>query len=141
MKAKESETFDLEGFLVTVPGPTKAKEYQRGQVIYLQGDPGDSLFYLQKGKVELVVASPKVAETVVAILTSGDFFGEACLAGHDVRMTAAFAVTACSLIKLEKNTMLSLLSTQPEFSEYFVSYLLSKGGRIQKYSPLRLRLW
>lgn len=50
-------------------------------MIFSQGDTGDAVFYVQKGKVKVTVVSEQGKEAVVAILGTDDFFGEGCLAG------------------------------------------------------------
>jgi CRP/FNR family cyclic AMP-dependent transcriptional regulator len=68
----------------------------------------------------------------VAILGSGDFFGEGCLAGQPLRMASAAAMSECSIMRLEKSGVIDVLHTEPAFSELFVRYLLSRNIRIEE---------
>ena len=51
-------------------------------MVFLQASPADAVFYIQKGRIKIVVASKQGKEAVVAILGPGEFFGEGCLIGQ-----------------------------------------------------------
>ena len=99
--------------------------------IFRQGQPADSLFYLKRGKVKLTVISPQGKEAIVAVLGSGDFFGEGCLAGQPLRMATAVAMTDCILNKIEKPVMVRMLHERHEISELFIKHLLSRSIRYE----------
>ena len=60
----------------------------QGQVIYAQGDSGDAVFYIQKGRVKLTVVSKFGKQAVIGILGAGSFLGEGCLKGQPHAATA-----------------------------------------------------
>lgn len=120
-----------ESFFAELTHGKKEIEYGSDRRIYWQGDSADSVFFLQQGKVKLSVTSQQGKEAIVALLESGDFFGEGCLAGQLVRMATATPVTDCSLIRVEKPTMVQLLHERHELSELFVSHLLSRNIRYE----------
>jgi CRP/FNR family transcriptional regulator, cyclic AMP receptor protein len=95
--------------------------------IYRQGQPADSIFYLRKGKVKLLVTSQEGKEAIVAILSAGEFFGEGCLAGQTMRMSTAVAMTNCTLDKIDKPLMVLKLHEQHEISELFIKHLMSRN--------------
>ncbi len=130
-KGKSKPAFDLKTFLSKANGGRTIADYEENRVIFAQGDPADAVFHVLKGKVKLVVLSRQGKEAVVAILGAGDFLGEACLAGQAIRMGTAIAMTACSIMKLEKSEVIRTLHDQPTFSEAFVTYLLSRNIRIE----------
>ena len=99
--------------------------------VFQQGQPADSLFYIRRGKVKLTVTSQQGNEAIVAIMDAGEFFGEGCLAGQPSRMTAAVAMTACTLDRIEKSLMVRMLHEQQDILELFTAHLLS---RIARYS-------
>jgi len=101
-------------------------------VMFSQGDACDSVFYIQQGRVKLTVVSPQGKEAVIGILGPTDFFGEGCLTGQPVRTSTASAITECSIMRVQQATMIRLLHEQPDFSEIFVSYLLSRNLRIEE---------
>jgi CRP-like cAMP-binding protein len=107
-------------------------EYSKGHMIFAQSDPADSIFYIQKGKIKLTVVSNAGKEAIIAILDTGDFLGEGCLADQPLRMATATTISDCSIVRLEKAAMIRALHDEPTFSEMFVSYLLSRNIRIEE---------
>jgi CRP/FNR family transcriptional regulator, cyclic AMP receptor protein len=114
-------------YLAKARGGT-TKECRKKTTAFSQGSPADAVFYIEKGKVKLTVLSSRGKEAVVAILGSGDFFGEGSLAGQPLRMATATAMTECSILRLQKGTMVRMLHNEPALSELFMSYLLSRNG-------------
>jgi CRP-like cAMP-binding protein len=132
MAPKEKHPFDPKLFLAKVGKGRTLAEYRKNQVVFSQGDPADTIFYIQKGKVKLTVVSNAGKEAVLAILGSGDFLGEGCLAAQPIRMASATALSECSIIRLEKPSMIRVLHDEPTFSELFVSHLLLRTIRIEE---------
>src|SRR6185369_9531065 len=97
-----------------------------------QGDPADSVFYIQKGKVRLTVVSKTGKEATIGILGEGDFFGEGALAGQGFRMGSAAAMTDCQLLRIEKSAMMDALHREHALSDMFVGYLLARNIRYEE---------
>jgi len=131
MSAKKKVPLDLKTYLSKARGGI-TKEYRKQGTVFSQGDPSDAVFYVEKGKVKLTVVSTRGKEAVVAILGSGDFFGEGCLAGQSLRMATATAMTECSVLRVEKETMTRMLRNEPALSELFMKYLLTRNVRIEE---------
>jgi CRP/FNR family cyclic AMP-dependent transcriptional regulator len=106
-------------------------EFAGNDVIFMQGQPADSLYFLLQGKVRLAVATPEGKEAIVASLGSGEFFGEGCLVGQPVRMATAVAVGACTLAMVEKPMMARMLREEPGLAEMFVMRLLTRVIRYE----------
>jgi CRP/FNR family cyclic AMP-dependent transcriptional regulator len=123
--------FDPEAFLSEAGQGTTKSTYAEDQVIFSQGKAADSIFYIKEGKVKLTVLSEQGKEAVVAILGPGDFCGEGCLAGQPRRMATAAAMTECSITRLDKAAMIRVLHDEPEFSEKFMSHLLTRNIRVE----------
>jgi len=132
MKAKKRSAFDPMVFLSKAGDEKAVADYKEKKIIFRQGEPANAIYYLQRGKVKLTVISKQGKEAVIAILGKGDFFGEGCLAGQPVRMSTATAITECSVMRLQKASMVRVLQSQPAFSDVFVSYLLSRNIRIEE---------
>jgi CRP/FNR family cyclic AMP-dependent transcriptional regulator len=107
-------------------------DYAKNHTIFLQGDPADAIFYIHKGKIKLTVVSQQGKEAVVAILATGDFFGEGCLAGQSVRMASATSLSECSIMRIEKASVIRVLHDEPAFSELLLHHLLSRNIRIEE---------
>jgi CRP/FNR family cyclic AMP-dependent transcriptional regulator len=105
--------------------------YRPGQVIYAQGDTGDAVFYIQKGRVKLTVGSTFGKQAVMGVLGAGSFFGEACLMGHP-HVATATAMGKSSIERLEKSSVKRALSENLAFSELFLAHLLSRNLRIEE---------
>ncbi len=111
-------------------GVTRAA-YPKGHILFAQGDPANSVFYIQDGKAKVAVLSSQGKEAVVAILEAGDFCGEGCLAGQAVRMSTVETMTDCVFIRIEKAAMIRLLHDETDVSELFVQHLLARNARVE----------
>ena len=131
MARRKDPPLDLKVYLAKVRGGT-VKEHRKNQIIFSQGSRADAVFYIEKGKVKLTVVSPRGKEAVVAILGSGDFFGEGSVAGQPLRMATATAMTDCSVLRVQRETMVQMLHSEPALSELFMTYLLSRNIRIEE---------
>jgi CRP/FNR family transcriptional regulator, cyclic AMP receptor protein len=131
MPSNSAPPFDAERLLSAVNGGRTICTYKKGQIVYAQGDPADSVVYIQKGQVKLTVLSEQGKEAVVAILGAGDFTGEGCLGGQLLRMATAVAIEHCKIMRLEKAVMTRLLFEEPTFSQRFTSHLLSRNLRVE----------
>lgn len=132
MARKRPASFDPKVFLAKVGSGKTILKFLKKHVIFAQGDAADAVFYIQEGRVKLTVLSSKGKEAVVAILDRGNFFGEASLAGRNLRLETATAMEASTIVRIDKSTMLRMLRREPTFSELFVTYLLSRNIRIQE---------
>ena len=132
MKRATKAAFEPKAFLAMVGKGRTLADYKKNQRIFSQGDPADAIFYIQTGKVKLTVVSKQGKEAVVAILGADNFFGEGCLAGQPLRMAGAAAMSECSIMRLEKPSVIGLLHDEPAFSELFLQYLLSRNIRIEE---------
>jgi CRP/FNR family transcriptional regulator, cyclic AMP receptor protein len=130
-KDEINKPFDWEPFLALIPQGKTLLEYGANRTIFWQGEAADSVFYLRRGKARLAVLSKQGKEAIVAVLTDGDFFGEGCLAGQQLRIATATAMSDCSLVRIEKPLMVRILHEQHEFSELFVMHLLSRNIRYE----------
>ena len=131
MAQKTGAPLDLRTYLAKARGGT-SKEYRKKSHIFSQGSHADAVFYIEKGKIKLTVLSARGKEAVVAILGNGDFFGEGCLAGQPLRMATAASITECSILRVQKETMVRMLHNEPAWSERFMAYLLSRNVRIEE---------
>jgi CRP/FNR family transcriptional regulator, cyclic AMP receptor protein len=124
--------FDPKAFLAIVGEGKTILEFRKDQVVFAQGDAADTVFYIQKGRVKVVVISEQGKEAVVGILGSGQFFGEGCMNGHSLRIATTTALEDCLITAITKTAMLAVLHDQPTFSEVFMAYLLTRNSRIEE---------
>ena len=132
MRKRVKASFDPKIFLAKVGEGKTISNYRNDQIIFSQGQFADAVFYIQEGKVKLTVVSEQGKEAVIAILGQGHFFGEGCLNGHSLRIATTRAIDECLITRLEKATMIATIHNEPEFSELFMSYLLTRSSRIEE---------
>src|ERR1700732_542380 len=124
MKRKGKPPFDPKVFLSKVNGGRAISDYRKDQNVYTQGEPADSVFYIQSGKVKQTVLSEHGKEAVVALLGTGDFFGEGCLTGQPLRLATVSAMTACVIVRITKADTTRVIHEEPAFAELFIAHLL-----------------
>lgn len=123
--------FDAQAFLDTVGAGRFIGKYRAGEAIFLQGDPANAVFYIQKGKVQITVVSKHGKEGVIAVLGGGEFFGEGCLAGQPLHIASAAATAESFIVKIEKQAMARVLRDEPTLSQVFMSFLLSRNIQVE----------
>ncbi len=131
LKARKKASFDAQVFLDSVGVARKIVEFPKKATIYAQGDPARTVMYIREGGVSLSVVNGAGKEAVVAVLKAGDFFGEGCLAAQPIRIGAATSVAPTSVLVIEKDEMIRVLHTEHEFSDRFISYMLTRNIRIE----------
>jgi CRP/FNR family transcriptional regulator, cyclic AMP receptor protein len=124
--------FDPQAFLAKVGEGMTVSTFRKNETVFSQGDAADTVFYIQKGRVKVVVLSEQGKEAVVGIFESGQFFGEGCLNGQPLRISTTTALEDCVITAITKTKMLAALHDEPEFSELFMSYLLTRNSRIEE---------
>jgi CRP/FNR family transcriptional regulator, cyclic AMP receptor protein len=132
MEKQAKDPFDPRKFLAKVGAGKTILEFRRNQHIFAQGEVADTIFYIQKGRVKLIVLSEQGKEAVVGILEPGQFFGEGCLNGHPLRLATTTAMEECVITSITKQAMIDLLHSEPKFSEMFMAYLLTRNSRVEE---------
>ena len=123
--------FDARAFLDSAGVARRIVEYARAEVVFAQGDPADSVMYIQKGAVQLSVLSQTGKHAIVATLGAGDFLGEGALAGQPVRMGTAMATCPSTLLVIEKQEMVRVLHEEHDLSDRFIAHMLARNLRIE----------
>src|SRR6476620_9326544 len=93
--------FDPREFLAKVGEGKTILEFGKDQIIFAQGDVANTVFYIQKGRVKVVVISEQGKEAVVGILEPGQFFGEGCMNGHSLRIATTTAMEECLITAIK----------------------------------------
>jgi len=117
---------DLHVLLESAGVTATVSEYETSDIIFSQGDPASEVMYLQRGIVKKSVTSRTGKEAVVAMLGAGEFFGEECLAGQLNRMATASAMTASTVLAIDKGQMLGTLHRHPALADRFLSHALAR---------------
>ena len=124
--------FDVAAFLDSGGVSRRIVRFGRGSLIFAQGTPATSVYYIQAGGVKLSVLSRRGKEAIVAILAPGDFFGEGCRAGQPLRMGAATALVPTTVLRIQKRVMMRTLHDHSALSDRFIRHMLARNIRIEE---------
>lgn len=130
MQRRDAQFFDVK-ILAALGDGISDSDYRPGQTIYEQGESGDAVFYIHKGRVKLTVVSKLGKQAVIGVLGAGSFLGEGCLRGQPHAATAA-AVSKSSIKRLDKSSMMRVLGENLAFSELFLTHLLSRNLTLEE---------
>jgi CRP/FNR family transcriptional regulator, cyclic AMP receptor protein len=126
------DEFDAAAFLANTGLGRQIVQLKTKHTFFSQGNPADSVFYLQRGRVKLTVVSKNGKEATIALLSAGDFVGEESIAGAvGLRLATATAITACTALKIERMEMIRVLHEEHAFSDLFLKFLLARSMRTQ----------
>ena len=128
----EKPGFDTTAFLASAGLGRRIIKLAPKEAFFSQGDPADSVFYLQKGRAKVTVLSPAGKEATITLVSSGQFVGEGALAAAaGPRLSTATAITACTALKIGRDEMVRVMHEEHSFSELFMKFLLEHSMRIQ----------
>jgi CRP/FNR family cyclic AMP-dependent transcriptional regulator len=123
--------FDVEAFLSSSGVARVTDAYPAGKVMFAQGDPADSVYYIQQGGVKLSVLARTGREAVVGMLGPGDFVGEGALTGQPLRIATATAVLDTVALAIETGEMTRVLHSERALSDRFITYMLARNIRVE----------
>jgi len=124
-------SFDALAFLGRAEAGRAIEKYTKNRQIFSQGDIADTVYFIHKGRVKITVLSEHGKEAVVGIFAAGQFFGEACLDGAELRTATSQAMEDCLITSITKTAMRAAFDEEPKFSAFFLAYLLSRNSRIE----------
>src|SRR5579863_1843282 len=132
MVSLEKPAFNAAAFLTDAGLGRKVVQVAPKEILFSQGDPADSVFYLQDGRAKITVVSQAGKEATIALLSAGDFVGEESLATvHGLRLATAEAITPCTALKIAREEMIRVMHEEHEFSDLFLRFLVVRGMRTQ----------
>lgn len=129
---REKPQFDPKLFLSRIGNGRTISTYKKNKIVYAQGALADSIFYMESGKAKITVVSRQGQEAVVAILGTGDFFGEGSLAGQPLRLATVSTMLECKISRISKKAALDVIHEEPTFAELFIKHLLNRNIRIEE---------
>jgi CRP/FNR family transcriptional regulator, cyclic AMP receptor protein len=124
-----SQSFEVDAFAARYGGVTVSRP-EAGALIYSQGEPADSMYYLEAGQIQIAVVSSHGKEGILGILEPGSFFGEGTLLGSRVRCSTATSVAESVVARLERASVIHAIRQDPAFSEFFIAYALTNTARL-----------
>jgi CRP/FNR family transcriptional regulator, cyclic AMP receptor protein len=127
-----AESTDAAAFLARAGLGRRIVQLKRKETFFTQGDPADSVFYLQKGRARVTVVSTVGKEATITLLAAGDFVGEESLAAPPgLRLATATALSTCTALKIARDEMIRVMHEEHNFSDLFLKFLLARSMRIQ----------
>jgi CRP/FNR family cyclic AMP-dependent transcriptional regulator len=132
MNERGTAAFDPVAFLTNAGLGRKIVQVEAKGIFFSQGNPADSIFYLQTGRAKLTVISKAGKEATITLADAGDFLGEESLASvGGLHMASATALTACTAMKVVRAEMIRVIHEEHAFSDLFVKFLLARSMRTQ----------
>ena len=130
--AAKTAAFDPAEFLTKAGVGRKLVELSPKETFFSQGDPADSVFYLQRGRAKLTVVSQSGKEATITLLSAGDFIGEESLMSiPGLRLSTASAVNSCMALKIAREEMARVMNNEPPFADFFLKFMLARSMRTQ----------
>lgn len=102
---------------------------RKGDVIFVEGEPGDRLYIVVEGKVVLGQAAADGRETLLAVQGPGEMFGELSLFDPGIRTSTATALTDCVVLGLGREALRPWLTGRPEVAEALLQALAQRLRR------------
>ena len=132
MTELENTIFDAAAFLGKAGLGRRIVKLKPKEAFFSQGNPADSVFYLQKGRAKITVVSEKGKQATITLLSAGEFIGEESIAGEvGLRLSTATAITACKALKIDREEMIRVTHEEHAFSDAFLKFLLARSMRTQ----------
>ncbi len=132
MTEPEKSAFDAAAFLANAGLGRRIIQLEPRQPFFSQGDPADSVLYLQTGRAKITIVSQAGKEATITLVSAGDFVGEEALsASAGLRLAGAAAITACTALKITREEMIRVIHEEHSFSDLFLKFLIERSMRIQ----------
>ena len=94
-----------------------------GQTLFQAGDPGDSLFIIQSGEIELFIKDTAGQKIVLATPSAGDMFGELAMLDYGPRTATAIALQDSDILVLDRDDLVLLFQKKPEAALHMLAAL------------------
>ena len=132
--------------LEEVSNQTHMVDYKRGHIFYMPDDPGEVLFILKKGRIQLYRISPDGRKLVFAILHPGAIFGHMALVGQHLHQTYAQAVDDCTICIWNREQVSQMFIEKPQIAFRFLEAVGNRLTQVEErlaevtFQPIATRL-
>ena len=116
--------------LAEVARALRRRRFRRNEVIFHQGDPGDSLHIIASGAVKIVLPSAEGEEAIIATLREGDFFGELALLDGAPHSATATALEPAETLMLPRDVFHDLLDRDTGLRDALLEGLVAELRRL-----------
>lgn len=127
------KAFDADTFFAAIGSDRRRVRYRKKEVIFSQGDPSDSIFYVEQGHVKLSVVSAEGKEAILSVSDGGTFFGESCIdSDHPIRFHSVVALTEVEVVRIDRAAIMRLMLAGGQEALTFTAFLLWRNAEIQE---------
>jgi CRP/FNR family transcriptional regulator, cyclic AMP receptor protein len=113
-----------------IAGTLRTRRFRKGEVVFHEGDPGDSLFIVVSGALKVVLPSEDGDEAILATLRRGDFLGELALLDGAPRSASAIALQATEMLTLPRDRFTALVAAEPAIRDALLGSLAAELRRL-----------
>jgi CRP/FNR family cyclic AMP-dependent transcriptional regulator len=124
-------SFDVEAFAASYGGVAVSR-LRSGTVLYSQGEPADSLHFLQNGQLQVTVVSSQGKEGILGVLSSGDICGEGCLLGNRNRVATVACIADSLVARIERASALRAIQENAAIAGFFLAFALQRVVRLRE---------
>lgn len=121
------------GQIDTVATGLRSRRFRRGEVLFHQGDPGDSLFVIAAGSVKVVLPSESGDEAIINTLRPGDFLGELALLDGAPRSATVVALERTETLMLPRARFRALVAAEPALRDALLAGLARELRRLTEH--------
>ncbi len=118
--------------LEKIASVTSSRSFDKGDIIFLEDDPGDKLFILREGWVKILKISPEGKEKTLAILGPGDCLGELAILDGKGRSGIAQTLTKLEALQINSNDFSKILKNSPHIALSLLPVLTSRLRKANK---------
>jgi CRP/FNR family transcriptional regulator, cyclic AMP receptor protein len=112
--------------LTRVAALATRRMYDEGEVVFMRGDPGDSLCGVVTGRVRISSSGAGGKEVFLNIMEPGDAFGEIALLDGSPRTATATAMARTELVVIQREAFFGLLQSQPQLATHLIQLLCKR---------------
>lgn len=123
--------FDPQSFLTSIGAGGSILQFQPGQIIFRQGDPATSLYYVQQGRVQISIISDQGKEGVTAIHGAGELFGQEGMMRLGSHRSNAVSTAASTIRKIDNRAMIRVMKAESSLAISFLSFVLWRNIQIE----------
>lgn len=113
----------------TVLSSARRRRFRRGEVLFHEGDPGESFHFLDRGRVAVRVTTPLGDIATLDLLGPGDTFGEQALL-HSLRTGTVVALEATETLALHRDQFNELRARHPSVEQALIDILAAQVRRL-----------
>ena len=118
--------------LMSLDGVTRLSQCRRGTALFSAGDRGDSIYYLESGRVKILKRNRDGKEILLTIVSPGEVFGERAALGEDPRDVSAEVLDDAVIYVVPRDSFLQFASQAPETWRWLAGILARRNAGLER---------